>query len=145
MKFARMRHAWLRPLLGLGVMGLGLICLVVPVMAQSASPQEDAMYEIARELWCPLCAGVRLDACELQACVQMREEIMTLLAAGHDRAYIVQYFETQYGQEIHGEPSMAGFSSLAWLLPLVVLAALGVVMTGRMRRAARHRNQAKGA
>ena len=62
-----------------------------PTLAQTEL--DDRMYDIARELWCPLCSGVRLDACELQACVQMRAEIRQLLAEGRDPEWIVAYFE----------------------------------------------------
>ncbi len=132
-----MRHClqWLACLLCLGVW------LPATVWAQSAL--EDEMYTIARELWCPLCAGIRLDACELQACIQMREEIMVLLQEGHDTAYIIQYFEEQYGHQIHGEPPRTGFHSLAWIMPLVVIVALGIVLGTRMRRAAGSRARAR--
>ncbi len=100
---------------------------------------EDQMYTIARELWCPLCAGIRLDACELQACIQMREEIMVLLQEGHDAEYIIRYFKEQYGHQILGEPPRTGFYSLAWLVPVGVMVALGIVFGTRMQRAARHR------
>lgn len=115
------------------------VLLASTVLAQATL--EDEMYAIARELWCPLCAGIRLDACELQACIQMREEIMVLLQEGHDAAYIMQYFEEQYGHQVYGEPPRTGFHSLAWIMPIVVMAALGAVLGTRMRRAARSRTR----
>ncbi len=108
------------------------------VLAQSL--QEQEMYRIARELWCPLCAGIRLDACELQACVQMREEISLLLAEGRDEAYIVAYFEEQYGPQVHGQPPFAGIYGWAWWTPLLLVAAAGVAIVNRMRRAAAARS-----
>lgn len=117
--------------------------LAQEVRAQAEIAVEQEMYGIARELWCPLCAGIRLDACELQACVQMREEIMVLLTEGHDRDFIIRYFEEQYGHQVHGEPPWSGFHRLAWLMPILVFAALGLVIGMRMHRAARSR--ARGA
>ena len=35
--------------------------------------------EVSKQLWCPLCSGVRLDACELKACEQMRDVIAVKL------------------------------------------------------------------
>src|SRR3954451_20340100 len=43
--------------------------------AQATEPAKaspDAVDVVARQLWCPLCNGVRLDACELKACDQMK-------------------------------------------------------------------------
>ncbi len=120
----------------------GVVCfwilLTTTVLAQSTL--EDEMYAIARELWCPLCAGIRLDACELQACIQMREEIIVLLQEGYNATYIIQYFEEQYGHQVLGEPPRTGFYSLAWIVPIGVMVALGVVLGTRMRRAARSRS-----
>ena len=99
------------------------------------------MYRIARELWCPLCAGIRLDACELQACVQMREEISLLLEEGRDKEYIIAYFEEQYGPQVHGQPPFAGIYGWAWWTPLLLLAAAGVAIVNRMRRAASARSE----
>jgi len=95
--------------------GLGL-----PGLAQTPTPNE--VNEIARGLWCPLCNGVRLDNCELQACIQMKEVIAQKLEAGESAEQIRAYFLEQYGDVVLGAPSTQGFNSLAWILP--VLAAL---------------------
>jgi cytochrome c-type biogenesis protein CcmH len=94
---------------------------------------EDQVNAVARELWCPLCSGVRLDACELKACGQMRQEIALRLAAGDDVEAIKKYFVTQYGPQVLGEPPRAGFNWLAWILPFAVLlaGAIFLVMRGR--------------
>ncbi len=121
---------------------LGLCVTLAPAAdgfgsaVHAQSLQEQEMYHIARELWCPLCAGIRLDACELQACAQMREEISLLLAEGRDKEYIVAYFEEQYGPQVHGQPPFAGLYGWAWWTPLLLLAAAGVTIVNRMRRAA---------
>lgn len=100
---------------------------------QQTPVTEDQINVIARELWCPLCSGVRLDACELKACDQMRQEIGLKLAAGDDLEAIKTYFVAQYGPQVLGEPPRAGFNWLAWILPFVVLlaGALFLVMRGR--------------
>ncbi len=108
-----------------------------PTLAQTEL--DDRMYDIARELWCPLCSGVRLDACELQACVQMRAEIRQLLAEGRDPEWIVAYFEEEYGPQVHGQPPLRGFHSLAWLVPAAAVAGLGIGVGLRTRRAVRQR------
>lgn len=99
------------------------------------------MYSIARELWCPLCAGIRLDACELQACVQMREEISHLLEEGRDKEFIIAYFEEQYGSQVHGQPPFAGIYGWAWWTPLLLITAAGLAIVNRMRRASVARSE----
>jgi len=65
----------------------------VPALAQEPTPNE--INAVAKELWCPLCNGVRLDNCELQACVRMREVIAQQLVAGESKEEIKAYFTQQ--------------------------------------------------
>lgn len=114
------------------------------VLAQSATPapQEEARPEaangvaanditpdqvnaVARELWCPLCSGVRLDSCELKACIQMKDVIALKLSEGEDTETIKAYFVEQYGPQVLGEPPRQGFNWLAWILPVVAVVVGG--------------------
>ena len=52
-----------------------LLVTLAPLSALAQTPTPNEIDAIAKELWCPLCNGVRLDNCELQACIQMREVI----------------------------------------------------------------------
>jgi cytochrome c-type biogenesis protein CcmH len=117
------------------------ICFMpgIVVRAQETSPgagevTADEVNAVARELWCPLCSGVRLDTCELKACEQMRQEIALKLEAGEDTASIKQYFLQQYGPQILGEPPREGFNWLAWILPVIALAGGAVFLVLRGRR-----------
>jgi cytochrome c-type biogenesis protein CcmH len=109
----------------------------VPALAQTPTPNEiDA---IAKELWCPLRNGVRLDNCELQACVQMREVIAQKLVAGESKEQIKAYFAQQYGDVVLGEPAREGFNLVVWIFPiLAVVVGLGwlayLVTTWRRRK-----------
>ena len=92
-------------------------------LAQTPTPDTsaisaDQVNEVARGLWCPLCSGVRLDACELKACIQMKEMIAIKLAEGASEEEIKAYFAEQYGPQVFGEPPRAGFNWLAWILPV---------------------------
>jgi cytochrome c-type biogenesis protein CcmH len=97
----------------------------------------DQVNEVAKQLWCPLCSGVRLDACELKACSQMKEVIGQKLAEGTDVQSIKNYFVAQYGPQVLGEPPMEGFNWLAWVLPVVALIAGGVFVYSRARKMVR--------
>jgi cytochrome c-type biogenesis protein CcmH len=96
----------------------------LPVAAQTPMPNE--INAVAKELWCPLCNGVRLDNCELQACVQMREVIAQKLEAGESKEQIKAYFVQQYGDVVLGAPAREGFDLLVWVLPIFI----GVVGLG---------------
>ena len=118
------------------IMVVFLAC-AVPVLAQTPTPNE--VNAVARELWCPLCNGVRLDNCELQACSQMKEVIADQLMAGESTESIKSYFVTQYGDVVLGQPSREGFNLVAWLFPiLAAIASLGwvayLVITWRKRQ-----------
>jgi len=112
-----------------------------PAAAQPPTATPDQINAVARDLWCPLCNGVRLDNCDLQACAQMRDLIGQKLAAGQSPEQIKAYFVQQYGQVVLGMPSDQGVGRLAWLLPwALVIAGAGwgsyLVATWVRRRAA---------
>jgi cytochrome c-type biogenesis protein CcmH len=100
------------------LLSLGLwVASVFPALAQTPTPND--INEIARGLWCPLCNGVRLDNCELQACVQMKEVIGQKLQAGESQDQIRAYFVEQYGDVVLGAPSTQGFNAMIWVLPIL--------------------------
>lgn len=115
-----------------------LFASVQPVAAQESSGaapvSANEIKDVADELWCPLCSGVRLDACELKACEQMRDVIADKLASGEPKDAIKEYFIAQYGPQVMGEPPMEGFNWLAWLLPVAVLIGGGVFVWQRTRK-----------
>jgi cytochrome c-type biogenesis protein CcmH len=130
-----MKRAFWLALVGLTLAALG----IMPALAQSPTPNE--INAVAKELWCPLCNGVRLDNCELQACVQMREVIAQKLTAGESKEQIKAYFAQQYGDVVLGEPAREGFNLVVWIFPiLAVVVGLGwlayLVMTWRKRKPA---------
>jgi cytochrome c-type biogenesis protein CcmH len=104
------------------VLLLAVAVLLAPAsLAQGEPPTLDEVNAVARELYCPLCNGVRLDTCELQACEQMRQVISDRLAAGASKQQIKDEFVAQYGPIVLGEPPRQGLSLLAWVLPVAAL------------------------
>lgn len=133
-----------RLLWGVAAAGLALFAVAVsPAMtsAQSEPPSQswpadvsaDEVNEVAKELWCPLCSGVRLDSCELKACDQMKEVIAIKLSEGESTDAIKAYFLDQYGPQVLGEPPREGFNWLAWILPFVALIGGAVFLWFRTR------------
>lgn len=121
-----------------------LLCLTLlgarPLSAQEEAPVNSGavspndVKEIAKDLWCPLCSGVRLDACELKACEQMRDMIAVQLEEGQNKEQIKAYFLEQYGPQVMGEPPLQGFNLLAWILPFAALAGGGIFVWRRLRK-----------
>ena len=109
--------------------------LVVPAAQaqENPTPTLDQIQAVARELYCPLCNGVRLDNCDLQVCFQMRQVIADRLAAGAPKEQIKQEFVAQYGPVVLGEPPREGLNWLVWLLPVVALigGAVWILVTVR--------------
>ncbi len=105
-----------------------------PPAASADEITPDEVNKVARELWCPLCSGVRLDVCELKACDQMKEVIAIKLAEGEDTESIKKYFVEQYGPQVLGEPPREGFNWLAWILPVVALVIGGLFLWWQMGR-----------
>jgi len=114
----------MRRLASVGLAIIILIGMVMPAWAQTPTPNQ--INAIAKDLWCPLCNGVRLDNCELQACIQMKEVIAQKLAAGESKEQIRAYFVQQYGDVVLGAPSNEGFNRVVWLMPVLV----GLVAAG---------------
>ncbi len=119
------------------------IGLASTALAQDTPPQppaeanqisQDQVMQVARQLWCPLCSGVRLDSCELKACEQMREMIQIKLAEGQSTDEIKAYFVEQYGPQVLGEPPRKGFNLLAWILPFVAVIGGAIFVLFRIRR-----------
>lgn len=100
----------------------------------------DEVNEVARQIWCPLCNGVRLDSCELRACDQMKEVISIKLSEGEDANSIIAYFVEQYGPQVLGEPPREGFNWLAWILPVVAVVVGGYFFWRTTQRMVRPRD-----
>lgn len=88
-------------------------------------PDEDEVTQVSKELYCPLCTGVRVDNCDLPLCDQMREVIRQKLATGETKEEIKAYFVEQYGQVVLGVPPKRGGMILAWVLPFLVVIVAG--------------------
>lgn len=117
------------------LVGISLVLLTSPAQAQEGpTPTLDQIQSVARELYCPLCNGVRLDNCELQACEQMRQVIAERLAAGVPKDQIKKEFVAQYGPVVLGEPPREGLNWLIWILPIAALLAGAAWMVITIRK-----------
>jgi cytochrome c-type biogenesis protein CcmH len=122
-------------------LGLAAASAGAAPVEQVPTPTMNEINQIARDLWCPLCNGVRLDNCDLQACVQMREVISQKMVEGESKEQIKAYFVQQYGDVVLGQPSREGFNLVVWIFPiLAAVVGLGwvvyLVLTWQKRRPA---------
>ncbi|MBX3049743.1 MAG: cytochrome c-type biogenesis protein CcmH [Anaerolineales bacterium] len=126
--------------------------LVVPAAAQQPvppTPSPDEVNAIAKNLYCPVCANVPLDACGTAACVQWRDQIADLLMQGYTEAEIYEYFVTRFGPSVLPAPPAQGLFWAFYLLPPIAIFAAGWwlyrTMVTRPMQAAGERKSAKPA
>lgn len=98
------------------------------------------VFEIARELRCPVCQGESAAESNAGIAVEMRRIIAEQLAEGKSEAEIRQFFVQRYGDWILYEPPARGLTLWVWLSPLIGLGLLGF---GLWRYLSRVRAQAK--
>ena len=90
---------------------------ITNVLAQDINPTDDEVNAISKQLYCPVCESIPLDACGTQACIQWRDTIRAKLSDGWAEEEIKQYFSDQYGIRVLAEPPVDGFNTLLWYLP----------------------------
>jgi cytochrome c-type biogenesis protein CcmH len=104
-----------------------------PVAAQSTQP-EDQMYQIAKQLNCPTCAGRNLADCPTDTCTQWKQEITTQLKAGKSENEVLTYFKDRFGSQVLQEPPKEGFLLVMWVVPVVAVIGLIVLAVFVARR-----------
>lgn len=132
-KTARIRFLFLPVLTFLFLFGFAATAIAQDGASPASTVSPNDVKEVSKQLWCPLCSGVRLDACELKACEQMRDVIAVKLSEGDSDQEIKDYFVAQYGPQVLGEPPLEGFNWLAWILPVAVMIGGGVFLWFRTR------------
>jgi len=106
---------------------LVLLVMLVPVSvgAQGSDPTDDEVNAVAKQLFCPVCENISLDACGTAACEQWRGIIRDKLSEGWTEDQIKNYFVNQYGDRVLAEPPAKGFNWVAYIVPLVIFIAGG--------------------
>jgi len=103
-----------------------LVCLIpVSAFAQGSDPTDDEVNAVAKQLYCPVCENIPLDACGTQACEQWRGVIRDKLAEGWTDDQIKDYFVVQYGDRVLAEPPRTGFNWIVYIVPMVIFVGGG--------------------
>lgn len=64
----------------------------------------------------------------------MHNDVMTLVAGGHNATQILAAFQSVYGEQILMAPIKRGFNLVGYALPSVALVAGGVIVAGLIRK-----------
>src|SRR5688572_13018433 len=102
---------------------LGLVAAVLGALFSGhASAQEveleSRVFEIARQLRCPVCVSESVADSSAQLAQQMRALIQQQLEEGRSEAQIFAYFTNRYGDWIMLEPPRRGIHLVVWILPV---------------------------
>lgn len=106
------------------------------VFAQSPDPDvptDDDVNAIAKELYCPVCENIPLDACPTSACADWREEIRLKLADGWDDEQIKQHFVDRFGDRVLAEPPRQGLNWLIYIVPPLIFIVSAFVLFKSIR------------
>ncbi len=95
--------------------------------AQGAGPTDDDVNAVAKQLYCPVCENIPLDACGTIACEQWRGIIRDKLSEGWTEDQIKAYFVDQYGDRVLAEPPRRGFNWVVYIVPLLIFAG-GIIL-----------------
>jgi len=118
------KSALIGPLL---VIGCWLLASVLAQPAPNTPPPDFSprVFEIARQLRCPVCQGESAAESNAGIAVEMRRIIAEQLAQGKSEAEIRAFFVERYGDWILYEPPARGLTLWVWLSPLLGLGLLG--------------------
>lgn len=110
------------------VLLIGVVWLVTAISAAQPKTLDQRTLEVAQQIQCPVCNGESVaDSPSLKA-AEMRSVIRQQLADGRSEQQVLDYFRGVYGNDILESPPQQGFTSLIWLMPVLMLLAGGVAV-----------------
>jgi cytochrome c-type biogenesis protein CcmH len=99
------------------------------IATPAATPSDDEVNAVAKDMFCPVCENIPLDVCPTTACQEWRVLIHQKLSEGWNEQQIKEYFAAQYGDRVLSEPPRRGLNWLVYILPAVFfLAGVGVLV-----------------
>ena len=108
------------------VLLVGAVWLITAISAAQPKSLDERTLEVAHQIQCPVCNGESVaDSPSLKAS-EMRAVIRQQLAEGRSEQQVLEYFSGVYGSDILESPPQQGFTSLIWIMPVLMLLA-GVV------------------
>jgi cytochrome c-type biogenesis protein CcmH len=96
---------------------------------------DERIDQITTELRCPVCQGLSVKDSTSETARQMRDLVTQRVREGKTNAEIESEFRAAYGDWIFLSPPVASWSGLVWFVPIAVLVAGLVFVSGRLRGA----------
>lgn len=135
-----MRRAWLIGFGWLLALGIGLATAAGrearPLAADPAL--EARVMEIAQELRCLVCQNETIADSQAGLAVDLRGQIRERLAAGDDRAQIIDFLVARYGDFILYRPPFQPNTWVLWTGPFILLFLALAVMARVIRQRRMH-------
>ena len=102
---------------------IGAVWLVTAISAAQPKTLDQRTLEVAQQIQCPVCNGESVAASPSLKAAEMRGVIRQQLAEGRSEKQVLEYFSNAYGSDILESPPRQGFTSLIWLMPVLMLLA----------------------
>jgi cytochrome c-type biogenesis protein CcmH len=120
------------------ILNVLLLLCVISTQAQEMlsfdNETERQLYQqLTAELRCPQCQNQNIADSNAIVAVDMRQKTYQLVREGHDRAQVLDYMKSRYGDFVHYQPPLNRYTLWLWLTPLLML--LSLAATGLYRRA----------
>src|SRR2546421_12906919 len=100
---------------------LGALWSYMLFTASAHQTLDQRVYNVGSQLKCPVCQGESVADSPSGIAQQMRGVIRKQLQSGKSEQEVIQYFVSNYGEQIAWSPPWQGFSLLAWLVPIGLL------------------------
>ena len=94
--------------------------------AVAATPR-TSLSDVEKDVMCPVC-GLPLNVSESPQANREREYIRSLIAQGETKAQIKRALVGQFGPEVLALPKSSGFDLVVYIVPVVVVLALGTIV-----------------
>lgn len=104
------------------------VLLLVFAHAQSTVEIEERVFDLSRNLRCPVCTSESIADSNAQISIEMRNTIQEMVSAGATDAEVYGYFQNLYGDWVLLEPPKRGVHLFVWLLPVIA----GVIGLGAL-------------
>ena len=112
---------------------LGALWSYMLLTASAHQTLDQRVYNVGSQLKCPVCQGESVADSPSGIAQQMRGVIRKQLQSGKSEQEVIQYFVSNYGEQIAWSPPWQGFSLLAWLVPIGLLIGGGLLLFFTLR------------
>jgi cytochrome c-type biogenesis protein CcmH len=104
------------------------------VLIEFKSPEQQALFkELTHELRCPKCQNQNIADSNAVVAVDMRNKTLELVQQGQDKAQVLEYMKSRYGDFVHYQPPLNKFTLILWLLPALMVVGLMVLLVVRRK------------